>query len=109
MQVISIPGLSAQLDERPHLRVSYDSGRLEVLRPSTSHEQYGTFVDLVVFAFCEVRGLNLRCFGQSTLKAKALAKVRSRMLAITSRASISFAESSIYSPKISSKPYAQAA
>src|SRR5262245_8081403 len=45
------------LEDRPHLRVSYDSGRLEILSPSSSHEQYGAFMDLVVFVFCEVRGL----------------------------------------------------
>jgi Uma2 family endonuclease len=62
------------LGDRSHLRVSYDRGRLEILSPSTPHDGYARFIDLVVFVFCEVFELNLRCFGGATWKKKALAR-----------------------------------
>jgi Uma2 family endonuclease len=61
------------LAERPHWRVSYDCGRLEILSPSTPHEEYARLLDLAVFVFCEVFDLNVRCFGGATWKKKALA------------------------------------
>jgi Uma2 family endonuclease len=60
------------LGER-RLRVSYDCGRLEILSPSTPHEEYARLLDLAVFVFCEVFGLKLRSFGGATWKRRALA------------------------------------
>jgi Uma2 family endonuclease len=61
------------LGEHSHLRVSYDCGRLEILSPSSPHEEYARLLDLAVFVFCEVFGLNLRSFGGTTWKRRALA------------------------------------
>ena len=62
------------LEDRPKLRVSYDCGRLEILSPSVAHEQFTRLMDFIVYVFCEVFELKVRCFGQSTMKSKALAK-----------------------------------
>lgn len=62
------------LGERPHLRVSYDHGRLEILSPSSRHEQYARLMDLIVFVYCDVFDLKVRCFGQTTWKKESLAK-----------------------------------
>src|SRR5688572_10907840 len=57
-----------------HLRVRYDSGRLEVLSPSASHERYAWLIDLIVFVFCETRGLKCHGFRQATWKRKSVSK-----------------------------------
>lgn len=62
------------LGDRPGLRVSYDCGRLEILSPSSPHEQYARLMDLIVFVFCEIFDLNLRCFGGATWRKRALAR-----------------------------------
>jgi Uma2 family endonuclease len=66
--------LLVALNERRCFRVNYDCGRLEVLSLSPSHEEYAWFIDLLVFVFCEIRDLNIRCFGGATWKRKALLK-----------------------------------
>jgi Uma2 family endonuclease len=62
------------LGERPGLRVSYDSGRLEILSTSALHENYGRTVDLITYTFADSRGLNLQSYGSATWKSKALGK-----------------------------------
>jgi Uma2 family endonuclease len=61
------------LGERSHLRINYDCGRLEILSPSTPHEEYARLLDLIVFVFCEAFDLNFRSFGGATWKKKAFA------------------------------------
>jgi Uma2 family endonuclease len=56
------------------LRVCYDSGRLEIVSPSPKHDRYSRAPDLIVAAFCEVRGLNYQLYGSATWKLKALGK-----------------------------------
>ena len=60
--------------DRPGLRVSYDSGRLEILSPSPKHDTYSRRLDLFVAAFCEVRGLRCECYGSATWKSPKLGK-----------------------------------
>jgi len=62
------------LSKRPGLRVSYDSGRLEILSTSALHENFSRTVDLITYTFAELRGLNLQNYGSATWKSKALGK-----------------------------------
>ena len=62
------------LGEDSHLRVRYDCGRLEILSPSASHERYAWLIDLMVFVFCETRGLECHGFRQTTWKRKSVSK-----------------------------------
>jgi len=62
------------LADCPHVHLSYDSGRLDILSTSSPHEQYGWFINLLVCAFCEANGLKVRGFGEMTWKKKLLGK-----------------------------------
>jgi Uma2 family endonuclease len=64
--------LLKDLLERPHLRIAYDHGKLEVMSPSTEHEEYALFIDYLVRIFSEVRGLTLEARGSATWKRKKL-------------------------------------
>src|SRR6266404_2865850 len=45
--------LLEDLRDRPHLRISYDRGKLEIMSPLPEHEEYGRFIDLLVRAFAQ--------------------------------------------------------
>jgi Uma2 family endonuclease len=62
------------IGDRPRWRISYDSGRLEILSPSPLHDKYGRLMDRFVVTFCEIRGLSCECYGGPTWKSKALGK-----------------------------------
>jgi Uma2 family endonuclease len=62
------------IGDRTGLRVSYDSGRLEILSPSPEHDIYSRTPDLFVAAFCEVRGIDFQLFGSATWKSERLNK-----------------------------------
>ena len=66
--------LLGALGDHSGLRVSYDSGRLEILSPSFKHDRYSRRLDLLVSAFCEVRGLRCECGGSATWKSPKLGK-----------------------------------
>ena len=66
--------LLEQLAERPHLRVSYDCGRLEILSPSGEHEEYARFIDRIVYVFTGILGLEVEPRGSTTWKRRALDK-----------------------------------
>ena len=66
--------LLEKLSDSSHARVSYDSGRLEILSPSRPHGRYEWFINVLVMAFCETRGLKLCGFGHATWSSKSLAK-----------------------------------
>jgi Uma2 family endonuclease len=66
--------LLAELAERPHLRVSYDCGRLEIVSPLPEHEKYARFFDDLVRAYADVYDMELEKLGQTTWKRKALGK-----------------------------------
>jgi Uma2 family endonuclease len=57
-----------------HVRVSYDRGRLEVMNPLPEHEDYARFIDDLVRAWSDHRGLNLEKRGSATWKRRSLAR-----------------------------------
>lgn len=63
-----------ELAERPHLRVSYDCGRLEIVSPSANHEKYAEFINDLVRAYADAHDMELEKLGQTTWKRKALSK-----------------------------------
>ena len=66
--------LVEELNERPHLRVSYDCGRLEIMSPLLDHEGYASFFDFLVGAYADYKDIELESRGQTTWKLKALQK-----------------------------------
>ena len=63
-----------ELAERPHLRVSYDGGRLEIVSPSANHEKYAEFINDLVRAYADALDLELEKLGHTTWRRKALDK-----------------------------------
>ena len=61
-------------DERPHLRVSYDSGTLEVISPRPEHEKHTRFIDRLVSVLAEIRAIPFESVGSATWKRRRLAK-----------------------------------
>ena len=47
--------LLEDLRDRPHLRVSYDQGKLEIRSPLPEHEEYARFIDDLVRLFARTR------------------------------------------------------
>jgi len=66
--------LLEELAGRPHLRVSYDCGRLEIVSPSAKHEKYAEFIDDLVRAYADSRNMELEKLGHTTWRREALAK-----------------------------------
>jgi len=66
--------LFEDLSDRPHLRVSYDQGRLEIMSPLQEHEEYARFIDALVRAFSEYLKLKLQAYGGATWKRQRLAR-----------------------------------
>jgi len=62
------------IGDRPHFRVSYDCGRLEILSPSSRHEIYENIFNRLVDRFAEVREITVEMLGHTTWKKRALAK-----------------------------------
>ena len=62
------------LAERPRLRVSYDSGTVEIVSPLPEHEQYARFFDDLVRAYANIYDMELEKRGQATWKRRALRK-----------------------------------
>jgi Uma2 family endonuclease len=66
--------LLEELGDSSHARVSYDSGRLEILSPSGLHGNYEWFINLFVYEFCRALNLKLHGFGHTTWRKKSAAK-----------------------------------
>jgi len=66
--------LLEELRERPHLRVSYDQGKLEVMSPLPEHEEYARFIDALVRVFADTFDLKLQNYGAATWKRQRLAR-----------------------------------
>src|SRR4051794_16178210 len=64
--------LLEELLDRPHLRIAYDRGRLEVMSPSPEHEEYGRFIDDLVRAFAQARNIKVQKYGAATWKKRSL-------------------------------------
>ena len=67
-------GLLEDLQHRPGLRVSYDSGWLEVVSPLPEHEKYARLIDLMVHSYCEELDLEVESYGGATWKSRVLGK-----------------------------------
>ena len=66
--------LLAGRPERPHLRISYDCGKLEVMSPLPEHEAYARFIDRVVGACAKLLNLTVESYGGATWKRRSLAR-----------------------------------
>ena len=66
--------LLQDLDGRRNPRLSYDSGRLEVVMIAPRHDAYDRLIDFFVRDFSEARGLIVEAYGQATWKLKAVGK-----------------------------------
>jgi len=66
--------LLQDLEGRRNPRLSYDSGRLEVVMISPRHDAYDRLIDYFVQEFIEARGLIAQAYGQATWKHKGLSK-----------------------------------
>jgi Uma2 family endonuclease len=66
--------LLEELPERPHLRVSYDRGKLEIRSPLPEHEEYAFFIDLLVLAVAEKLHLKLEGRRSATWRRRGLAR-----------------------------------
>jgi Uma2 family endonuclease len=66
--------LLEDLAERPHFRVSYDDGRLEIVSPLPEHEEYARLIDMLVVAYAEAHDTELENRGHATWRRKALKK-----------------------------------
>jgi Uma2 family endonuclease len=62
------------LVDRPHLRVSYDRGKLEIMSPLPEHEVYIRFIDDLVRAVSDALGVELEKLGSTTWKSRRLAR-----------------------------------
>ncbi len=67
-------GLLEDLRDRPHLRVSYDGGTLEIMSPLPEHEEYASFIKGVARVISEELGLTLEGRGRATWKRRRLAR-----------------------------------
>jgi Uma2 family endonuclease len=66
--------LLAELIERPGLHVSYNQGRVEIMSPTTEHEEYKDFITGLVRVLSEELGVKLETRGSATYKLKRLMK-----------------------------------
>src|SRR6266496_3245589 len=63
-----------ELAEGPHVRVSYDCGKLEIMTPLSEHEARARFIDDIVRVVAGKLGLQLEKYGSTTWKNRALRK-----------------------------------
>jgi Uma2 family endonuclease len=64
--------LLEDLRDRPHRRISYDQGRLEIMSPLPEHEEHARFLDDLVRAFAQHHGVKVQKYGAATWKSKRL-------------------------------------
>jgi Uma2 family endonuclease len=70
----SYEGLLDSLSDRPGLRVSYDTGRLEIVSPLPRHEIYKEILACLVRGFAEETDTPLESLGSTTWKRRKLLK-----------------------------------
>src|SRR6266542_2342019 len=58
--------------DRPHLRLTYDRGDLEIMSPSYRHEKYGDFLNQAVVVLTEELHLPRASGGSVTMRRKSL-------------------------------------
>jgi Uma2 family endonuclease len=66
--------LLEDLRDRPHLRVNYDRGKLEIMSPLPEHEEYGRFIDPLVRVFAQVHKIKVQNYGAGIWKQQRLGK-----------------------------------
>lgn len=66
--------LLEEMAEHPGMRVSYDEGRVEIMSPTTEHEEYKDFILRLTHVLAEDIGIILEPRGSSTFKRKRLLK-----------------------------------
>jgi Uma2 family endonuclease len=66
--------LLTQMEDYPGHRVSYDSGRLEIMSPNREHEIYKKFIDLMVRVLAQELSLDIEESGSTTLRRKKFEK-----------------------------------
>src|SRR5215472_2021554 len=57
-------------DERPHVRITYDRGTLEIMTLSPRHENIRCLFDPLVRTAVEELGLTLASYGSTTMKRR---------------------------------------
>jgi Uma2 family endonuclease len=67
-------GVLEELAERPHFRVSYDCGRLEIMTPLPEHEAAARFIDDIVRVVAEKLDVQVEKYGSTTWKNRILQK-----------------------------------
>jgi Uma2 family endonuclease len=66
--------LLADLGDSAGVRVSYDQGRLEIMSPSSKHEEFGLLITLFVFAAAEEFDIVVQGLGSTTYKQEWLTR-----------------------------------
>jgi Uma2 family endonuclease len=66
--------LLERLADRRSLRIDYDSGRLEIVSPSSRHGRYETLIPDLALIFCEAFQLKFEGFSPVTWKRRTLLK-----------------------------------
>jgi Uma2 family endonuclease len=66
--------LLTQMDSHPGHRLSYDSGRLIIVSPTSEHELYKEFAHILIFILSEEMELVVETAGATTFKDKLLNK-----------------------------------
>jgi Uma2 family endonuclease len=66
--------LLEELTERPGLRVSYNEGRVEIMSPTTEHEEYKDFIYSMVRDLSRELEIKLETRGSATYKQKQFLK-----------------------------------
>ena len=61
-------GLLEAVGETKRFRISYDSGRLQIMTTSAEHENYTMFIDRLVSVVSLRMRINIRFFGSATMK-----------------------------------------
>ncbi len=64
--------LLEDLRNRPHLRVTYDHGRVEIMSPLPEHEEYGRFIDDLVRVLANTFKVKVQKYGAATWKKQSL-------------------------------------
>jgi Uma2 family endonuclease len=62
------------LSERPHLRVSYNSGRLEIVSPLPEHEYFARLIGYLIHIVSEEFDIEIEDYGSTTWKREKLGK-----------------------------------
>lgn len=66
--------LLEDLRDRPHLRVSYDRGLLQIMSPLPEHEEYARFIDAVVRTLADLLDVSVQNYGAATWKSQRLGR-----------------------------------